>query len=189
MSSFSEQGSGQYIVSSNPVMDTDRISGRVELFAEDGGPYSLLRKKTITIPNEWVLANFGIPEDLGPPVVIEVLPSHAGRAYLVIAAMVKLVFNSVPYASVDTSGVSLYLDHQVTPYADQSTFIFSAMFPSEAWAATATRAAVFQSTTDSSEIFETPIYVYGSANSLPTEGDSDLELTVYYVQDDKEAFE
>lgn len=40
MSGFSEQNAGQYIVVDNPIMDTDRVSGRVELFNEDGSPFS-----------------------------------------------------------------------------------------------------------------------------------------------------
>lgn len=40
MSMFSEQNAGQYIVVSEPVSDPSQVSGRVELFNEDGSPFS-----------------------------------------------------------------------------------------------------------------------------------------------------
>jgi hypothetical protein len=173
MSGFSEQNVGQYIVSSNPIMDNDQLSGRVELFNEDGSPYSA-QKKTVTVPYAWILANSMSEASF------EVLSDIPGERLGLLGAFGTLRFGSRPYQG----------DFETYPYLISNDPI-SGQQGFSPWAYS-TAGGIWEATEDVSFQFRTLAYHVDTPEDLGsvslffqgsglTNGDSDLDITLFYM--------
>jgi hypothetical protein len=178
MSGFSLQHVGQYIVSSEPIVDKSQLSGRVGLFNEDGTPFrgggSVASTTTITVPSDHILTT----PPRNPASTLSLIPDDPAYFHVVLGAFGRLKFKSRPYEGDLYTGIYVILSDPVSGFS-----AFVAAIDLGFW--DATEDISFQCFPTKPNLTLPPtasrISFLTQGDGL-TNGDSDLDIILHYLK-------
>jgi hypothetical protein len=181
MSGFSLQQVGQYIVSSDPVIDKSQLSGRVGLFNEDGTPFSgggsasAVNTTKVTVSSDYILTT----PPRNPASTLALIPDDPAYFHLVLGAFGRLKFKSRPYEGDLYTGMYVIISDPLTGWGafiagpdlgfwDTTEDISFQLFPNPNFAASGVP-----------RVSRVSFLLQGDGL---TNGDSDLDIVLHYLK-------